>query len=126
MELDDGDLKYLVVIAVGLFTLGAASGMIYTAAHGFSEVYFLSSDGPKKQIAFHNPVPSFSTVCQIDKRDQVKIADDAYRYSQMTNCRLVNGDIGAQWSNESFPEYNVYQSVKCMQETGNRSKCVPE
>ena len=126
MELDNGDLKWLVIIAVGLFVLGGLSGMIYTAAHGFNEVYFLSSDGPKKQIGFHNPVPSISVVCQIDKRDQVKIDDDAYRYSEMTNCRFVNGDIGDQWANESFPEYNVYQSVRCMQRTGNRTKCVPE
>lgn len=126
MELDDGDLKWLIILMAGLFLLGGLSGTMYSAAYGFSEVYFLSSDGPKKQIGFHSPVPNFSAVCEIDKRDQVKIADDAYRYSKMTNCRLVEGDIGDRWSSESFTEYNVYQSVRCMQKTGNRSKCVPE
>ena len=102
------------------------AGAMYTGTYGFNQVYFLSGDVPQKQIGFQDSKLNFGVVCEIDKRDQTKIADDAYQYSQMTQCRLVNGRIGEKWGNESFPSYNVYQAVRCMRNTGNRSKCIPE
>ena len=125
--MDLSEKLLLAFMSAGILFLALMAGAVYTGAAGFSEVYFLSGDGPQKQIGFYDQLLGLGAVCQIDKRDPVKISVDAYRYSEITECRFVNGFINNQWSNDSFTEYNVYQSVKRMRETGgNRSKCVPE
>lgn len=123
MELTKIQMTVLVVYLLGM---GFCGGALYTGAYGFQEVYFLSGDGAEKQIGFQDTRFGFGSVCTISTQDQVKIADDAYMYGEMTDCHSFEGSLQQQWGNQSFPSYNVYESVQCMQRTGNRSKCVPE
>ena len=128
MELDNNEYAVLVVATIFWGAFWFNVGVIHageTASTGFDEVYFLSGDGPNKTIGFYNPNQSRSITCTINMQDQVKIADDAYRYSELTECRSFDGSLQERWHNESFESFNVYDRVKCMRRTGNRTKCIP-
>lgn len=42
------------------------AGAMYTGTYGFSQVYFLSGDGPQKQIGFQDSKLNFGVICEID------------------------------------------------------------
>ena len=52
VEMDLSEKLLLAFMSAGILFLAFMPGAVYTGAAGFSEVYFLSGDGPQKQIGF--------------------------------------------------------------------------